>query len=344
VSSRTGERGFSLPELMVSLVVGLLLLAAFVAVLNRCRREFAANESAASLQDNSRHALSVLVPDLEHAGFFGFHAAPKLQLVRAGIVMAEQEMLRQPDTTHLIPPASGLPSGIHDCGVNFAVDLELGVQGANNSWPAGIDAQDCAPTGVAGSVVEGSDTLTVRHASLDVVRPLAGRLQLYSRRLDAHGRVVLFADGRAPGALDDNAAVRDVEVRSYYVASHSVGRRNWPALRVKALSEASGRAQFRDEEVLPGVEDLQVEFAVVDPRDPEGRSSFVAPDFPELRSHRVVAVRLWLRIRADRTEAGYRDPQPLRDADREFVPTDDEAKQRRVLLERTVALRNLRAP
>ena len=41
------SRGFNLPELMVSLTLGLILLAAFLVILDRCRRDFATNESLA---------------------------------------------------------------------------------------------------------------------------------------------------------------------------------------------------------------------------------------------------------------------------------------------------------
>lgn len=325
------------------MTLGLLLLAAFFAVMQRCREAFSAGESLAGLQDNARHALSVIVPDIEHAGFFGF-AGSSASYTRGGTVLAEGAQLRQPDATHLVAAVPGLPAGAHDCGVNFAVDLELGVEGDNNSYATGAAATRCAPTASAGGAHAGADTLTLRHASLDVTKPLAGRLQLYSRRLESQAAGELFADGRSPGPTDANAEVRDLEVRKYYIANDSVDRRAWPALRVKALTESRGAAQFRDEEVLPGVEDLQVELGVRDPGDIEGRLSFVAPDFPELRTRTVVAVRLWLRIRADRTEAGYFDARPLRYADVEFVPGELESRQRRMLVQRTIALRNPRQP
>lgn len=325
---------------MISMALGLLLLAAFFAVMQRCRDSFSAGESLSGLQDNARHALSVMVPDIEHAGFFGF-AGSSARYSRGGSVLAEGAQLQQPDATHAVAAVPGLPTGAHDCGVNYALDLGLGVQGSNNSYAA---AARCAPTASAGGARAGADTLTLRHASLEVTKPLAGRLQLYSRRLESGAAGELFADGRAPGPTDANAEVRDLEVRKYYVANDSVDRRQWPALRVKALTESRGAAQFRDEEVLPGVEDLQVEFGVRDPADTEGLLSFVAPDFADLRSRTVVAVRLWLRIRADRTEAGYFDTRPLHYAGVEFVPDDLEARQRRVLVQRTVALRNPRRP
>jgi hypothetical protein len=324
---------------MVALSLGLLLLAAFVAVLQRCREGFATNESLAALQDNARHALSVILRDVEHTGFFGYSAAAAVQYVRGGAVLAAGVELSQPDPAHAVTAVPGLPAGAHDCGVNYALDVGLAVQGTNNAYSAG--ATDCAPSPAAGGAHAGSDTLTVRHAALEATKPLAGRVQLYSRRFDSHGTAELFADGRAPGPVDADADIRDLEVHRYYVANDSVERPGWPALRVKALTESRGAAQFRDEEVLPGVEDLQVEFAVRDPGDADGRLSFVPADFPDLRARTLVAVRLWLRIRADRTEAGYFDARPMRYAGVEFTPDALESRQRRLLVQRTVALRNM---
>lgn len=336
------EGGFNLPELLIALALGLALLAAFLVVLQRCRDQFATNESLARLQDSGRHALSVVVTDLEHAGFYGFTSAPNTRVLRDGAPVAQGAELSQPDGATAVAPSAGLPAGAHDCGINFGVDLSAAVQGSNNSYALGRDARDCAPAASAGGARAGTDTLTVRHASLDTAAAHAGRVQLYSRRLTAHGFVELFADGRVPGGIDTDAEVRDLEVHTYYIANNSVDRPGWPALRVKSLTEARGAAQFRDEEVLPGVEDLQVELAVESDRGIATRSvRYVAPDSPTLRAGRIVAARIWLRIRSDTTEHGYRDARRLDYADVIFTPSPAEAAQRRVLIERTVSLRNL---
>jgi Tfp pilus assembly protein PilW len=295
---------------MVALTIGLILIAAFLSALRQSRSLFATNESAASLQDASRHVMSVLVPDVEHAGFHGFRGS--------GIRVVS------------------LPAGIDDCGADFAVALDRAVQASNDRWPD-VGAR-CAPTVSAGGARAGTDTLTLRHASLAASAPQAGRLQVYSRRLESRSPIDLFADGRAPGAVGENHEVRDVEVRTYYIANDSVGRPGWPALRVKALTESSGAAQFRDEEVMPGVEDLQVEVGVA---GSDARAQYVAPDTDAARIGPIVAVRLWLRIRAESTEGGFRDSRPLAYAGRVFQPSQIEARQRRILIERTVALRNV---
>jgi len=331
--------GFSLPELMIALVLGSMLIIAFITVLERCRHEMATIESLAQVDNRARQALDLLVLDLEHAGFFGTAADSPWRFWRNGEAAIEGDALRQPEPANPRAAVAGLPGGAHDCGTNFAVDLELVAQATSNTW-LNADPRSCAPPAVAGGAHDGSDTLTIRRASLEPAKPHAGRLQLYLRLQETHGGGALFADGISPGPQDDNAEVRDIEVRSYYVANRSVGREDSPALRVKALTESRGAAQFRDEELVPGVEDLQVEFGVRDPHDADAKLRFVRPDFPELRAQRLVAVRLWLRLRADSTEAGYEDTRALRYSDATFIPDRLAAGQRRVLIERTVFLRN----
>jgi hypothetical protein len=54
-----------------------------------------------------------------------------------------------------------------------------------------------------------------------------------------------------------------------------------------------------------------------------------------------VSVRLWLRIRADITEPGFLEFRRWQYANADFSPTGADARHRRRLVSRTVALRNL---
>jgi hypothetical protein len=263
----------------------------------------------------------VLVPDIEHAGFYGFNHEHAVRLVGT------------------------LPPGANACGTDFAVSLSVPAQGSDNDFRLGADARDCAPTASAGGARAGTDTLTLRHASSSPVAPRAGRLQIYSQSLSVAAPQLLFGDGRAPGPVDPDHVVHDLEVRTYYIANDSVQRPGWPALRVKALTESRGAAQFRDEEILPRVEDLQVEMGVATvATDGILRVTYVSPDSPRAREESVVAIRLWLRIRADATEPGFSDSRGLTYANVTFAPSATDAKQRRLLIERTVALRNAKLP
>jgi hypothetical protein len=113
---------------------------------------------------------------------------------------------------------------------------------------------------------------------------------------------------------------------------------------------------------MPGVEDLQVQFGIdsgdydndgavdasVDANgdgvpESDGRATrYVNPDFPGLDRLQVVSVRIWLRVRGDQLEPGFVDDRTYRYADVEYTPAGADRAFRRVLLTRTIALRNAR--
>jgi hypothetical protein len=155
----------------------------------------------------------------------------------------------------------------------------------------------------------------------------------------------MFADGNAPGPVDANHRVHDFVVRSYYVARDSVGQNNFPALRVKSLTRSGIAAVFDDDEVMPGIEDLQVQFGIDEREDGarDGRATrYVNPDFADLPRLQVVAVRIWLRIRSDEPEAVFEDGKTYRYANVVYTPSGAERHYRRALMSRTVTLRNAR--
>src|SRR5687767_13302283 len=73
--------GWSMLELLMALAISSIVLTGAFTLLIRGREMLAANESVSRLQDQARHALSVVVQDLEHAGTFGFGVDPATLLV-----------------------------------------------------------------------------------------------------------------------------------------------------------------------------------------------------------------------------------------------------------------------
>lgn len=365
---RRAVRGLSLVELMVALVIGSLLIVGALTVYANSRSTYAVNEAVARLQEQARYALSVVEPDIELAGYYGFTNSPDtLRLVNGAApetVLATAVALRQvpiPPAAAEPVPAPGLGAGATACGTNFAVDVLRPVQGSNDGFELGPNAGDgCAAFG-AGAVT-GSDTLTLRRASIEPVDAEAGRIQILATRFSSQKSQLIFADGVATGTLDDDRRVHDLLVRSYYVSQDSDEQPGRPSLRMKALSSAGGAPVFIDSEVLPGVEDLQVQFGidtgdydgdgVIDPAadingdgipESDGRvTRYVNPDFPELDRLQVVSVRIWLRLRGERPEPEIDDQRTYRYADVEYTPAGDERQFRRMLLQRTITLRNSR--
>jgi len=254
----------------------------------------------------------------------------------------------------------------------------MSVQGSNSA--AGPIAT-CAPPTAAGmnagawylgsaTAGMGTDTVTIRRSSTADQLAASNRyIQLYLNALKRSNQYV-FSNNAAPGAIDATRKVRNLVVRTYYVASNSRTRTNFPTLWRKSLDTDGAAPAVIDEEILPGVEDFQVQFGLdtgdhdgtvgVDidednnlvPDNPNGLiSRWVNPDSNLMNppthptpgiSAQIVAVRVWLRIRADAPEVDYVDGRTYTYAGITFTPGAGESNVRRTLVSRTVYLRNAR--
>ena len=68
-TEQSGQHGFTLVELMIAMVLGLLLMGALLSMLGQARNSFRLDESYASMQDESRFAVRELSDDLRMAGY-----------------------------------------------------------------------------------------------------------------------------------------------------------------------------------------------------------------------------------------------------------------------------------
>lgn len=354
------ENGFTLVELLISTTLAVVLVVTALGLYAQGRSMARVTETAARIQEQGRYALSVIEDDVELAGFYGFTNRPEtIRLVSGGRTDSVVATAAQMSQSAI--PAAGVPAGAHACGINFAVDILAPVQGSNGMFGTGRSrTAACSPYGAG--AVDGTDTLTLRHADLRDATPEAGRIQILASRLSSRAAQYLFVDGKAPTTLDTNHRVLNLIVRAYYIARDSVARPDFPALRVKSLSQSGGSPMFDEDEVMTGIEDLQVQFGIdtgdrnndgrddagVD-KDGDGRpdaigrvTRYVSPDFVDLSRYVVGAVRIWLRVRADQPEPGFIDGRTYRYADVVYTPVGADAAYRRLLMTRTIAVRNAR--
>jgi type IV pilus assembly protein PilW len=136
-------------------------------------------------------------------------------------------------------------------------------------------------------------------------------------------------------------------VNSYYVAQSSELIPGVPTLRRKSLAVAGGAPAIVDQEIAPGIENLQLQFGVdvnqdnsvdryVNPGDgilTPGSGTFIP-------AARVMTARVWLVVRSVEQEPGIIDDRTYQPGNAPaFVPADN---FRRMQVSKTVLLRNAR--
>ncbi len=322
VSGRS--RGFSLIEIMVSLLIGSLLLIGVLAIFGETRTTFRTTDAVSRIQENVRFALTSMEPDLRLAGSWGLHNVPGQVSVPGSVVVTCEDGA---DVS-----AEVLDRSVPIEAANGDYDDLVPCPAFNDDWLAG------------------SDTLVVRHASGEPAPAVAGVVQIQSDR----DQSIVFDSGAPPGAdvcPVPAAPPADPQVRCtynwvtnyYYVAASSSLGDNTPSLR--RMTVVNG--VLTDQELITGVEDLQVQLGIdtntdgtVD-RYVDADHGLATPgDAAFVPGSETIAVRLWLMFRAEEVEQGFEDANTYNYADVvDYQPAD---RVRRSLVNKTILLRNIR--
>lgn len=221
------RHGFSLTELLVATT---LLITITAGAINAFSRAQSARRDAGQIQqlhERAQYVFASLEPELQLAGYFGGSAPAPLS-------------------------ADDIPEPAQRCGADLVRRIDLPLQ-AWSAWQLPCEAR-------GNGALEGSHVLVVRRLSSHLAQaPEPGRAQWLSDLTDPH-RWSLHWNGEAPWNLElPGPELRNLIVRIYYVAHAADGGEPTPALRVKSLTSIAGVPAFVDTEVMPGVEDLQIE-------------------------------------------------------------------------------------
>ena len=314
------QAGVTLVELMVALTIGSFLMVGAVQVYNQSRHAFVINESIARVQETAQFAMDTIEADVRMASNWGRHSR--------GSSVVGRSVTGDANPLTLATPGA--------CGAAWALDLARPVEGNNNNYGLAC--------GAVGGAQINSDTVTTRRATVAATALEAGRLQIQTTRIQGE----LFADGNVPSAFDPVASeTHNLLVNTYYVAANSTLIPGVPTLRRKMLTSVGGVPTVVDQEVAPGVQNLQLQFGVdVDQDNTVDR--YVNPGDAILDplavgfipGARVLTARIWLVVRGISPELGIQDLRNYQPGDINLgVYTD---AFRRMQVSKTILLRNAR--
>ncbi len=329
-TTRNGaQNGLTLVELLVALAIGSFLIIGAVQLYNQSRQAFIINESIARVQETAQFAMDTIEADLRMSGSWG-RTSRALDIEGRSV------------DGNVNPTSLTLGSNASVCGVGWVLDLDNPVDGTNNGYGLACAEQ-------AGSTAQAqSDVLTVRRASVAPAAPTAGRLQIQSTRMQGK----IFVGATIPTGFDITgtppaSVTHNLMVSSYYVADNSDLIPGVPTLRRKTLVMDGGASAVQDQEIAPGVENLQVRFGIdldgddtVDRYVNPGHAVYTPGAAGYVPGARVLTARIWLVVRSLAIEVGITDTQNYTPGDAVLGTFSDQF--RRLQVSKTILLRNAR--
>ncbi len=285
--------GFSLVELMVAMVVGLIIIGGVFSLHSTTQKTQRANEAQMDMVADARFAIEMISYDLRHAGMWGATNRDGLIECRTGDAS---------DASCVSPIVI-----TDDCNPGWALNLGQAVFAIDGI--AAPFTNNCITATQPHQA--NTDILEIRYADGNPsIAPVAN--QIYIRSNFVTGRVFV-ADGVAAPQLNANDPLpppvnnqtnnHRLHAYAYYISNFTDGTADdndgIPSLRRVAL--VNGPA-LQNQLVISGVSDLQVQFGedvtgdqVVDRYvNPAGVNNWL----------NVYAAKIWLVMRSDREQTG----------------------------------------
>ena len=318
---RRPNAGFSLIELMVAVMLGLILMVALISVFVGSRSAYQETSGVASLADEGRFAVNTISPLARGAGFIGCS--------RASTAATGSSLLNwssAPVAYDFRYPVGGYEAAATAPGDTLTIPATPTAGAGAGNWTPSLDA---AVTGATSQQVKGSDVIVLR-SSLPGAKPVyttadvaggagsltvsgtgtlqAGQLAVISNCMMAvpfqissvaagtpatvHFDGTTGAPGNAATALpvgfSAGALVYPLTTTIFYIG---VGADGDSALRRLDLQNGQvGPAIFTDAEVVEDVENMQVLYGVDTASGTEYVTADQVPDFDSVVSLEIAVL------------------------------------------------------
>ena len=315
------QRGFTLIEMLISITIGLGILAGLVGVLASNAGNSRSNDRTSELMTNGRYALNSMKQEMREAGFRGYTWA-------------------EPGPPGpWVAPANTVGCFGTEAGASvsaFLANLRQGVWGANNNNP--FEA-NCIP---AANYSNGDDVLVVRRLSDAPVAALATNTVYFQSTYERGQLFRATAGAPVPPDFGTSRPVASFALQThvYYISPFTVSAAESP--RVPALVRISllPDGTMARELVASGIEHLQVQYGRRSTA-PDTQYVDVLPgsssDAAGVAWEDVNSVRIWLLARSSAPEPGYANTTTYNMGDQNYVINDG---FRRQVFSTVVQLRN----
>ena len=293
---RRREQGFTLVEMMVAVVIGLLLLAGLSTLFSNNSAAQMEIERANRQVENGRYAMQLMTGDLRNAGYYAEY-----------------------DPVELAAPTA-LPN---PCTLDLASirgDIAFAVQGYDNSNALGCLSDVKANTDVV--VVRHTQTCVVGAADCEdeaaggpffQASQCSNDYELGSSDQAMHYQISEANSGFSLHKYDCTptknsgtlAEVRRLLTHIYFVANNSLARDGVPTLKRAEVISKGGVMSVQIVPLAEGIENMQLEYGL--DSDGDGVADSYTPRVNDTEWGNVVSVKLHLLARTLSPSMGYTD-------------------------------------
>jgi type IV pilus assembly protein PilW len=353
--------GFSIVELMVAILIGLIILAGVIQVVVTSKTTFLGQEEMSFIQENARYAMDLIGKDLQGAGYFGC-AGNAASVALVARVDADSALLLGPEPIRgfeggatTAPYPADYPSDklwkiyqpgsttVQDYPDSFVVRGAAGAQysisqttdpatsntvfntTAAHSFKAGeyiaLVAEDCRRVGVVRAATAVEGSTTFSLAAGTSVCPGPIKPAL-DRGLICTQECSCTGEGMNQLYLPGSVAMPYLS-HAYYIAD-STALPGVPALKRMVLRDGSGK----EEELALGVEDMDLLYGILDSGNLRYVKASAVGDW-----NKVVAVQVSLLMRSQA-------PSSVDTGSREHLENDYNDRFMRQVVTSTFRLRN----
>lgn len=308
------QQGFSLIEMMLAMLIGIIIMGGIISVYNNTREVQRVSDDQVHLVSDARFAIETIAYDLRHAGVFG------------GTNLASTIKCHKGDPN--CPTA--LATASSDCETRWYLDITTPIFASEAINPYST----CPITSHLGN----TDLLVVRYADSNPIDTASlVTSTAYVRSNYQAGELFI---GTAPPVIpDDTSALTNnhlLVARAYYISDFTdYAGDGLPSLRRVDL--IAGPA-VQDQLILPGVENLQIQFGI-DTDNDRSVDQYVNADTADLDWTKVYAARVWVLVRSQHVDKTVDTSETFTIAGNSVSFAND--GYRRLLISSVINLRNM---
>lgn len=321
------QRGLTLVELMIAMVLSLLLAGAVATTFATNRKSFSRDENIQRMQDDARHAMRELSFELGMAGHFANLLDPRLISSDTSLTIAT------------------------DCGPTGTPDWIYEVADAGTSETTSLTALDNVDGSTANAAFscigstefqDGTDVIAIKRvAGAESATNTTGSVYLRSNgTLGVLMKEPVSAAGATLVSATPPATIENWEYRPsiYYIRNFAdTAGDGIPTLCRKVLDDVT--PSMSTECLARGIEDMQIEYGLDTDLDGDPNVFITGPT--QLQMQTVVAARIFLLTRSVDADVGYNNDKTYNLSNAaSYTPAD--TFHRRVM-SLTVGIKNARA-